>query len=110
MTFLAVANRGGYLYYPTSGVDFSNVGIRPMTIRLIVLSVFALLYLGRDVVASLPLLPGVPAQSSWKVPAPAADGFIRVDIARVKPTRGQTSVSLLSNPVLIDIAPSRSWR
>jgi hypothetical protein len=67
-------------------------------------------YLGREVVASLPLLPGVPAQGSWKVPAPAADGFMRVDIARVNPTRGQTPVSLLSNPVLIDIAPSRSWR
>jgi hypothetical protein len=68
-------------------------------------------YLGRDVVKTLVLPPGVNASESWELPSPGEDSFVRVDIQRAKPTPGRPPISLLSNPVLIDVDPPRaSWR
>jgi hypothetical protein len=69
-------------------------------------------YLGREVVQSVELAPGVRSSHSWELPAPAADSFVRIDIERPKPhSVAQTPVSLLSNPVLIDVGEQRSsWR
>lgn len=69
------------------------------------------LYSGRNVVQKLELSPGVRAQASWQIESPANDSFLRIDIVRPRQTPSQTPVSLLSNPVLIDVAPARaSWR
>lgn len=68
-------------------------------------------YLGKQVVQTLALTPGVQAKASWEIPSPAEDSFVRIDIARPEPLRGQPPVSLLSNPVLIDSGAQRpSWR
>jgi hypothetical protein len=68
-------------------------------------------YLGREVVQSLPLTPGVRATASWELAVPDADTFVRIDIVRPNRKPNQTPVSLLSNPVLIDVGPQRSsWR
>jgi hypothetical protein len=68
-------------------------------------------YLGREVVQSLPLAPGVRANASWELAVPDADTFVRIDIVRPNRKLNQTPVSLLSNPVLIDVGPQRtSWR
>jgi hypothetical protein len=69
------------------------------------------LYRGREVVEQRKLTPGVNAAYSFDVQAPTADSLLRIDIARPRRMRGQTSISLLSNPVLLDVAPLRaSWR
>jgi hypothetical protein len=69
------------------------------------------LYSGRNVVQKLELQPGVRAQAEWQIESPANDSFLRIDILRPHATQSQTPVSLLSNPVLVDVAPSRSsWR
>jgi hypothetical protein len=68
-------------------------------------------YLGRNVVQKLPLQPGVRAQGSWDIPSPGSDSFVRIDILRPNRKESQTPVTLMSNPVLIDVAPLReSWR
>jgi hypothetical protein len=68
-------------------------------------------YLGSDVVRTLPLQRGVRAQASWEVPSPVRDSFVRIDIERLAPVKNRPNISLLSNPVLIDVGPQRaSWR
>lgn len=68
-------------------------------------------YLGRQVVQTLQLAAGVRTQAEWQLASPASDSFVRVDIARPNPVKSQTPVSLLSNPVLIDVGVKRaSWR
>jgi hypothetical protein len=68
-------------------------------------------YLGTQIVHSLELSPGVRQRDQFELPAPAADSFVRMDIARPEPhSVAQTPVSLLSNPVLIDVGEPRSWR
>jgi hypothetical protein len=69
------------------------------------------LYLGKQVVHTLALAPGARTAQSWEIPAPAQDSYVRIDIERRQPQRGQPPVSLLSNPVLIDVGAQRpSWR
>jgi hypothetical protein len=69
------------------------------------------LYRGREVIEQRKLTPGVNATFSIVVSAPSADSLLRIDIERPHQTRGQTPISLLSNPVLLDVAPLRSsWR
>jgi hypothetical protein len=68
-------------------------------------------YSGRDVVQTLELAPGIRVQASWQIASPANDSFVRIDILRPARELSQTPVSLLSNPILIDVAPARtSWR
>lgn len=68
-------------------------------------------YLGKELVQTLALAPGVRTSQSWEIPSPAQDSYVRIDIQRPTPQRGQPPVSLLSNPVLIDVGPQRpSWR
>jgi hypothetical protein len=68
-------------------------------------------YLGKEVVQTLALAPGVRTGQTWEIPSPAQDSYVRIDIQRPTPQRGQPPVSLLSNPVLIDVGPQRtSWR
>ena len=68
-------------------------------------------YAGREVVQTLELQPGVRAQASWQIESPTTDSFVRIDIVRPHQAPSQTPISLLSNPVLIDVAPVRSsWR
>jgi hypothetical protein len=68
-------------------------------------------YLGKHITQTLALTPGVQAKASWEIATPAEDTYVRIDIARPEPLRGQPPVSLLSNPVLIDVGPQRpSWR
>jgi hypothetical protein len=69
------------------------------------------LYKGREVIEQRKLTPGVNGSFAFTVEAPARDSLLRIDIERAKRTRGQTPISLLSNPVLLDVAPLRtSWR
>jgi hypothetical protein len=69
------------------------------------------LYRGRDVIEQRKLTPGVNAAFTFSVDAPSQDSLLRIDIERAQRTRGQTPISLLSNPVLLDVAPLRaSWR
>jgi hypothetical protein len=68
-------------------------------------------YLGKQVVQTLSLAPSVRTSQSWEIPSPASDSYVRIDIARPEPHRGQPPVSLLSNPVLIDVGSEcASWR
>lgn len=68
-------------------------------------------YAGKDVVHTLELQPGVRAQATWEIASPAADSYVRIDILRAKPDPKKTAISLLSNPVVLDVAPLReSWR
>jgi hypothetical protein len=68
-------------------------------------------YLGERVVHTLELEPGVRAHANWQVPSPAVDSYVRIDIQRPGRNRNQPPVSLLSNPVLIDVGAKRSaWR
>jgi hypothetical protein len=68
-------------------------------------------YLGKQVVHTLALAPGMRTSQSWDIPSPSADSYVRIDIARPELRRGQPPVSLLSNPVLIDVGPQRTgWR
>jgi hypothetical protein len=68
-------------------------------------------YSGKDVVHTLELQPGVRAQANWQIASPAADSYVRVDILRPQQDVKRTPISLLSNPVLVDVAPLReSWR
>lgn len=69
------------------------------------------LYRGRELIEQRKLTPGANGSFSFKVDAPSADSWLRIDIERPQRTRGQTPISLLSNPVLLDVAPLRaSWR
>ena len=69
------------------------------------------IYSGKDVVQTLELQPGVRAQASWEIPSPTADSYVRMDILRAKQDPKLTPICLLSNPVLVDVAPLReSWR
>lgn len=69
------------------------------------------LYRGREVIEQRKLTPGVNGTFAFTVDAPTKDSLLRIDIERAKRTRGQTPISLLSNPVLLDVAPLRtSWR
>jgi hypothetical protein len=68
-------------------------------------------YSGRTVVQKLELQPGIRSKASWQIASPADDSFVRIDILRPHRELSQTPTSLLSNPVLIDVAPARaSWR
>jgi hypothetical protein len=68
-------------------------------------------YLGRQIVHTLKLEPGVRATARWDLPLPSADTYVRMDILRPERRKGQTPISLMSNPVLIDVGPPRtSWR
>jgi hypothetical protein len=68
-------------------------------------------YLGRAVVATLALPAGAQMIGSWEVPPPQADSYVRIDIERPARTRVQPPVSLLSNPVRVDVGATRaSWR
>jgi hypothetical protein len=66
------------------------------------------LYVGREVVRTMTLQPGEPNLALWHLPVPSADTFLRIDILREHKARGQTAISLLSNPVLIDVGPKRA--
>jgi hypothetical protein len=69
------------------------------------------LYRGREVIEQRALQPGVNAVFAFTVDPPKSDSLLRIDIERARRTRGQTPISLLSNPVLLDVAPLRtSWR
>ena len=69
------------------------------------------LYRGRELIEQRKLTPGVNAVFTFSVAAPLADSLLRIDIERVQRSRGQTAVSLLSNPVLLDVPPLRAdWR
>jgi PHP domain len=68
------------------------------------------LYVGRKMAGVIPLSPNVRMKTGWRLPAPAHDSFVRIDIKRAHKARGQTHVSLLSNPVLLDVAPTAAWR
>ena len=69
------------------------------------------LYLGRELVEQRKLTPGVNGVFAFKVDPPSTDSWLRIDIERPRRTRGQTAISLLSNPVLLDAAPLRAdWR
>jgi len=67
-------------------------------------------YLGQQIVNTLALTPGVRAHAGWELPTPTDDSYVRIDIKRPAPKRSQPAVSLLSNPVLIDVGEQRSWR
>lgn len=68
-------------------------------------------YVGTAVVHTLQLERGERARAEWNVASPTEDSFVRIDIERRVAVQGRPSVSLLSNPVLIDIGPQRgSWR
>jgi hypothetical protein len=69
------------------------------------------LYVGRDVVQTLQLAAGERASASWTIPLPSADTYVRIDILRPHRTQAQTPISLLSNPVIVDVgAPRPHWR
>jgi len=68
-------------------------------------------FLGKQLVNTLALAPGVRARASWDVASPSQDSYVRIDIERRTPARNRPAISLLSNPVLIDVGPQReSWR
>jgi hypothetical protein len=67
-------------------------------------------YLGKQVVQTLELARGVAQHASWQIAAPAQDSFVRIDIVRPPGTRAHTSITLLSNPVLLDAGKHLSWR
>ena len=68
-------------------------------------------YLGKQIVQTLALPPGEPTRAQWSLDAPAADTYLRIDIERSTRRPGRPPVSLLSNPVLIDVGePKASWR
>jgi hypothetical protein len=68
-------------------------------------------YLGKEIVQTIELAPGIRTHNEFQLPAPSADTFVRIDIARPKPhSVAQPPVSLLSNPVLIDVGEPSSWR
>jgi hypothetical protein len=91
-----------------------QVGTRPLEVAVEALAREGgtlRLYRGREVIEQRKLTPGVNAVFSFTVAAPTADSLLRIDIERARRTRGQTPVSLLSNPVLLDVAPMRAtWR
>jgi hypothetical protein len=68
-------------------------------------------YLGRQLVRSFALSRGERASERWEITGPAEDSYVRIDIERPQRRAGEPPVSLLSNPVLIDVGPQRSsWR
>ncbi len=67
-------------------------------------------YVGEEVVHTLALERDVRREAQWEVPSPTADSWVRIDIQRKEPRRNRPSVSLLSNPVLIDVGEQRTWR
>jgi hypothetical protein len=67
-------------------------------------------YLGEQVVNTLALTPGVRAHAGWELPAPTDDSYVRIEIKRPSPKRSQPALSLLSNPVLIDVGEQERWR
>lgn len=69
------------------------------------------LYVGREIVQTLALTPGERQAATWTVPVPAADSYIRIDILRTQRRPGQTAISLMSNPVILDVGtPRTAWR
>ncbi len=69
------------------------------------------LYLGRTVVERLDLPPGETVRAEWTLAAPQADSFVRVEVVRHERLRHRPDLSLLSNPVRLDVPPARaSWR
>lgn len=69
------------------------------------------IYLGRQVVQSLALAPNVRAIANWVIDSPSQDSFVRIDIERPNRRPSEPAVSLLGNPVLIDVGARRSrWR
>ena len=69
------------------------------------------LYVGREIVHTLPITPGQRTNATWKVPVPNSDSYVRIDILRTQRRPGQTPISLLSNPVIIDVGtPRPAWR
>jgi hypothetical protein len=68
-------------------------------------------YLGKEIVQTLELPPAETQHASWQIAPPDHDSYVRIEIARRHVVRSQTPVSLLSNPVLVDVGEQReSWR
>ncbi len=71
-----------------------------------------LVFAGREVVARVPLTPGVVVTHRFTVPVPQADSFVRVEIERLSVPEDRPPFSLLTNPIRIDVLPRRTdgWR
>ncbi|HKP56510.1 MAG TPA: CehA/McbA family metallohydrolase [Polyangiales bacterium] len=68
-------------------------------------------YLGKQVVQTLPLPRGERTRAQWEIDCPANDSYVRIDIERPTRRANRPAISLLSNPVLIDVGEQRpSWR
>jgi len=68
-------------------------------------------YLGKQQVQSLALPAGETVERAWVIAAPDADSFVRIEIERAVRRPNRPAVSLLSNPVLIDVGEQKaSWR
>lgn len=69
------------------------------------------LFVGRRRAAALELAPGEERTRRWTIQAPAEDSFVRVEIQRSAPEEERPSFSLVTNPVMLDVAPRQvSWR
>ena len=68
------------------------------------------LYVGPRVVRSVELAPEERTQASWRLATPSSDSYVRIEIVRLAAVRGRPLISLLSNPVLIDVGDKHVWR
>lgn len=70
------------------------------------------LRLGRDVVERVELPAGETITRSFAVRVPEHDSYLRVEVLRADPDPVRAPMSLLSNPILIDVLPQRAegWR
>lgn len=68
-------------------------------------------FVGRDRAATLELAAGVEGTGTWTIQAPRQDSFVRVEVQRLAPEPSGPPFSLVTNPVLLDVAPRQtSWR
>lgn len=69
-------------------------------------------YVGSEIHTRLALSPGVALEERFVVPVPEGDSYVRVEIARLSNTEDEPPFSLLTNPIRIDVLPSRDdgWR
>lgn len=69
------------------------------------------LHLGRAVAERIPLPAGALVDHRTMLRAPHADSFVRVEIVRERTIEDRIGSSLLTNPIMLDVAPwSDGWR
>lgn len=70
------------------------------------------LRLGGEVIERVTLPPGETVTQRWAVPVPETDSYLRLEVLRAEPDPVRVPMSLLSNPIRVDVLPERTdgWR